>query len=442
MWKRFALAAVLIAGDQRRRPPHGRAEQGQLARRRGVPEDQPDQARPKAWSHRPTAAARRRSWSSAPTGAHSPRTRFDRTDPPHSDTILLVRFDPEQGQTSVMSIPRDLMVNIKTPKGAYYPSEKINAAYTIGSKLGGVAAAWCSRPKRSRKRSSRDWCSTASSTSTSRASSSVVDTLGCVYVNVDHRYFNQRRLRRKPYSEINLQPGLPEALLRKRAQLRALPPRRLGLRARRAPAGLPARRCASRSPPRTCWSSRHVAKAVGHAIASTGISSSAETLIELAKLVGFSQGKPLRQVKFQATSVNATLKGGSYVLSTTEALEHATLDDFLNGDEKLADPQAPPRAAKVPAPAHGRQPRRLRRRSASTPRADRARRNSSKRRSTCRCGCSTRRCRPARRRSSRPRLRRSRPRQGTAPRLRGRVEPEHARRLLRPSRAPTGSTRR
>ncbi|HTR73434.1 MAG TPA: LCP family protein, partial [Solirubrobacteraceae bacterium] len=57
---------------------------------------------------------------------------YDRTDPPHSDTILLVRFDPEQGQTSVMSIPRDLMVNIRTPSGQLYPDTKINAAYTIG----------------------------------------------------------------------------------------------------------------------------------------------------------------------------------------------------------------------------------------------------------------------------------------------------------------------
>ena len=49
-----------------------------------------------------------------------------------------MRFDPEQGQTSVMSIPRDLLVNITTPGGQYYANEKINAAYTIGSKLGGT----------------------------------------------------------------------------------------------------------------------------------------------------------------------------------------------------------------------------------------------------------------------------------------------------------------
>src|SRR5579872_2633551 len=63
---------------------------------------------------------------------------FDREDPPHSDTILLVRFDPEQEQTSVLSIPRDLLVNIATRSGHVYPEQKVNAAYTIGSEEGGV----------------------------------------------------------------------------------------------------------------------------------------------------------------------------------------------------------------------------------------------------------------------------------------------------------------
>ncbi len=49
---------------------------------------------------------------------------LDRTDPPHSDTMLLVRFDPNQGQTSVLSIPRDLLVKIDTPSGQYYPRKR------------------------------------------------------------------------------------------------------------------------------------------------------------------------------------------------------------------------------------------------------------------------------------------------------------------------------
>src|ERR1700756_3560650 len=47
----------------------------------------------------------------------------DRANPPHSDTILLVRLDPEHGQTSITSIPRDLMVNITTSTGQVYANE-------------------------------------------------------------------------------------------------------------------------------------------------------------------------------------------------------------------------------------------------------------------------------------------------------------------------------
>ena len=86
-----------------------------------------------------------------------------------------------------------------------------------------------------------------------------------------------------------------------------------------------------------------VAKAVGHAIASTFHKSAGE-LIELAKLIAFSQGKPLRQVKFRALNVNAQLKGGSYV-TTTPSLATATLNDFLHGAQKLSLPR-------TSAPAH------------------------------------------------------------------------------------------
>ena len=83
---------------------------------------------------------------------------LDRSNPPHSDTLLLVRFDPGQGQTSVLSIPRDLLVNIKTPKASYYPQEKINAAYTIGSQARRRAKArWNWRRKRSRTKCSPGW---------------------------------------------------------------------------------------------------------------------------------------------------------------------------------------------------------------------------------------------------------------------------------------------
>ena len=42
----------------------------------------------------------------------------------------------------------------------------------------------------------------------------VVDSLGCVYVNVDHRYFNENiGTPETDYTSIDLAAGLPEALL-------------------------------------------------------------------------------------------------------------------------------------------------------------------------------------------------------------------------------------
>jgi len=84
-----------------------------------------------------------------------------------------------------------------------------------------------------------------------------------------------------------------------------------------------------------------VAKAVGHAIAST-VHGSAGELLKLAKLIAFSQSRPLRQVKFMTTEIDAQIRGGSYVTSTPE-LEQMTLNAFLNGHEALVLPAAAPR---------------------------------------------------------------------------------------------------
>src|SRR5580692_10013770 len=115
----------------------------------------------------------------------------ERDASPHSDTILLVRFDPEQGQTSVLSIPRDLMVNITTPSGQVYSEEKINAAYTIGSQIGGSNEASVLAAETIK----REVFPTLKLNGIVDVNFSgfikVVDTLGCAYVMVDHRYYNE-----------------------------------------------------------------------------------------------------------------------------------------------------------------------------------------------------------------------------------------------------------
>src|SRR6202020_1886872 len=57
----------------------------------------------------------------------------------------------------------------------------------------------------------------------------------------------------------------------------------------------------------------HVAEVVGKSIVSAGIGRSNHDVIELAKLIAFSQKKPLRQGQFRALYANGAVKGGSEV---------------------------------------------------------------------------------------------------------------------------------
>src|ERR1039458_1678290 len=129
---------------------------------------------------------------------------YDRTDPPHSDTILLVRFDPEQGQTSVLSIPRDLKVNIDTRNGESYPQEKINAAYTIGNKLGGTKGGMVLAAETIEREVFPGLKLNGIVDVSFAGFIRVVDTLGCAYVNVDHLYYNPLGT---GFTSIDIEPG-------------------------------------------------------------------------------------------------------------------------------------------------------------------------------------------------------------------------------------------
>jgi polyisoprenyl-teichoic acid--peptidoglycan teichoic acid transferase len=277
------------------------------------------------------------------------RNAFDRNDPPHSDTMLLVRFDPAQGQTSVLSIPRDLEVNITAPGGQYYPNQKINAAYTIGSRLGGVRGAMVLAAETIEHQVFPTLKLNGIVDVNFAGFINVVDTLGCVYVNVDHRYYHINGTAAENYSEINLQPGYQKLCYQNAlSYVRYRHEDSDFVRVARQQDFMRDLR-EQISPEDVLGQIDTVAKAVGRAIATT-FHDSAGQLIELAKLVAFSQGKPLRQVKFQALNANAQLGGGSYVTTTPE-LAQATSNDFLHGAQR---PKLPDSAALARATPRGR----------------------------------------------------------------------------------------
>jgi len=276
---------------------------------------------------------------------------LDRSDPPHSDTILLVRFDPQQGQTSVMSIPRDLLVNIKSAKGDYYPQEKINAAYTYGAKLGGVKGSMALAAETIEHEVFPGLKLNGIIDVNFGGFIKVVDTLGCVYVNVDHRYLHVNGEGAELYSEINLQPGYQKLCYNNAlSYVRYRHGDSDFVRVARQQDFLRALR-EQISPEDVIGQIHKVAKAVGRAIVTAGFSASADQLFELAKLVGFSQGKPLRQVKFRAANSNYGFKGQSYV-TTTPSLARATLNDFLHGNQKVSKPKAPAPQPKTHGHSH------------------------------------------------------------------------------------------
>ena len=115
-------------------------------------------------------------------------------DPGRSDTTLLLRLDPDKNAIALMSIPRDLKVEIPG-----YGTDKFNAAFAYGGpkltlqvvkELTGLPINHVVNV---------DYLGFV------RA----VDAIDCVYVDVDRRYFHSNEGGAAPeqYAEINVQPG-------------------------------------------------------------------------------------------------------------------------------------------------------------------------------------------------------------------------------------------
>jgi LCP family protein required for cell wall assembly len=260
----------------------------------------------------------------------------ERDSAPHSDTILLVRFDPEQGQTSVLSIPRDLMVSITTPSGQVDPEQKINAAYTIGSQIGGPNEASVLAAETIKREVFPELQLNGIIDVNFKGFIEVVDTLGCAYVNVDHRYLHEKGENGEEYTAIDLEPGYQKLCYESALDyVRYRHDDSDFVRVARQQDFLRDLR-EQLDPTDELGQIDKVAKAVGHAIR-TNFPASASELILLSKLIAFSQTKPLRQVKFLTTNVDDQVNGIDYVASSPE-LEKQTLDTFLNGHEELRLP--------------------------------------------------------------------------------------------------------
>ena len=115
-------------------------------------------------------------------------------EPGRSDTTLLLRLDPDRSSIALMSIPRDLKVEIPG-----YGTDKFNAAYSFGGPRLTLQVVKQLTGLKINHVVNVDFLGFV------RA----VDAIDCVYVDVDRRYYHSN-LGVPPseqYSEINVQPG-------------------------------------------------------------------------------------------------------------------------------------------------------------------------------------------------------------------------------------------
>ncbi|MEJ7798677.1 MAG: LCP family protein, partial [Solirubrobacteraceae bacterium] len=113
-------------------------------------------------------------------------------NPPRSDTIIVVRLDPNKNATAIMSIPRDLRVEIPG-----FGIDKINGAYHRGGPKLAV------RTARNLLGIPIHHVVNVNFGGFARA----VNKLGCVYADIDRRYFNDNSGPAENYAVIDLKAG-------------------------------------------------------------------------------------------------------------------------------------------------------------------------------------------------------------------------------------------
>jgi LCP family protein required for cell wall assembly len=237
-----------------------------------------------------------------------------------SDTIMLIRLDPGQEATTMLSIPRDLKTLIPG-----YGYEKINAAYSLGGpkltlrtvrELLGIKINHVINVNFSGFRKA-------------------VDLVGCVYTDVDRRYFhsNAGLPAAAQYAEIDLHPGY-QKLCGKQAldYVRFRHADSDLVRAARQQDFL--RQAKDQISSSSLINRRH--KLIDIFTQSTQADrqlASISGLERLVKLALFSAGHPVRQVPFPAQFANDTLSDGTpvdYVTADPAAVNEA-VQRFLHG---------------------------------------------------------------------------------------------------------------
>jgi LCP family protein required for cell wall assembly len=231
-------------------------------------------------------------------------------DPGRSDTTMLVRLDPDQGLISMMSIPRDLKVEIPG-----YGTGKFNEAYSYGGTKLTLRTVKALTGLPINHIVNVDFLGFAQG----------VYAIGCVYADVDRRYYhsNEGVPASEQYAEINVQPGY-QLLCGKKALAY--------VRYRHTDTDIvrSARQQEFLSAARSRVSAEDILFDKGELIEAftdytTSDISDGKTLLEVLKLLAASRNSTINEVHFPAEL------GPSFVYTTESALD-AAVREFLGGE--------------------------------------------------------------------------------------------------------------
>jgi LCP family protein required for cell wall assembly len=247
----------------------------------------------------------------------------------HADTFMLVRMDPQQGQTSILSIPRDLMISFSND-GNYYPDVKFNEAYAVGGVDEVLSMIKQYMPG-----------VTVNHVIDFNFSSfiGVIEAIGCVYIDVDQRYLNPGN---DAFLAINIQPGYQRLCGAKAlAYVRYRHTDSDFVRvARQADFIRQAKEQLGVVGLLTKYN--QIAHAFGKAIR-TDIRGSHD-VYQLLDLVAYSQSQPVRHVPFQVSNVNYPCDNEDCVTSDPYLIAQS-IQSFLFQNPKAAPPPSTPQHA-------------------------------------------------------------------------------------------------
>jgi polyisoprenyl-teichoic acid--peptidoglycan teichoic acid transferase len=252
------------------------------------------------------------------------------SDRPHSDTILLLRLDPDHPATTVMSIPRDLKVTIPG-----HGVSKINQAYYEGG-----PALTLKTVKQLLSTTGHPFEINHVVDINFRGFRRAVDYVGCVYVDVDRRYFNPVGT---GYASIDIQPGYQrlcgqDALdyVRYRHGDNDI------VRGARQQDFL--RQAKAQIGAKQIFEKRDRLLQVFAAYTQTDKSlQDAKSLLDLGALAFLSAGHPVREIRFPAIVPDSPT--AAYVGYSSGRLPR-TIDQFLSGQTETSSKSAPRRSSR------------------------------------------------------------------------------------------------